>query len=240
MSRPLALLGSGEFEPWTVEVDAWLLDHADGDGSVLVLPTASAGEGDAVFDRWGAKGLAHYEASGVPARVLPLKTRVDAEREELARAIAGASVVYFSGGNPWYLAETLRGSACWDEIVRRHGAGLAYAGCSAGAACLTEVTFDSEADDMREVYKPGLGYLRPGIVIGPHWDVLDSWVPGTREALGSTVPEGGVLVGIDEDTALLGDGVTWQVAGRQGVHVRAGDGWTHAGPGDSLDLRLLP
>jgi hypothetical protein len=36
-----ALLGSGEFLPWTSEVDDWVLERATGEG-VLILPTASA------------------------------------------------------------------------------------------------------------------------------------------------------------------------------------------------------
>src|SRR5207247_11167709 len=66
-----ALLGSGEFEPWTAEVDRWLLERTIGSGRVLILPTASAPEGDAVFNRWGDMGLAHYEELGIPAEVVP-------------------------------------------------------------------------------------------------------------------------------------------------------------------------
>jgi hypothetical protein len=35
-----ALLGSGEFEPWSAAVDRWALGEAEGDGRVLILPTA--------------------------------------------------------------------------------------------------------------------------------------------------------------------------------------------------------
>ena len=72
------LLGSGEFEPWSTEVESLALADAVGDGSVAILPTASASEGDHVFDRWGRMGLVHYAESGVPASVVPLKVREDA------------------------------------------------------------------------------------------------------------------------------------------------------------------
>ena len=39
-----------------------------GDGSVAILPTASATEGDDVFDRWGAMGLDHYAEAGIAGR----------------------------------------------------------------------------------------------------------------------------------------------------------------------------
>ena len=61
------LLGSGEFEPWSTEVESLALADAVGDGSVAILPTASASEGDQVFERWGRMGLDHYARSGVSA-----------------------------------------------------------------------------------------------------------------------------------------------------------------------------
>jgi cyanophycinase-like exopeptidase len=104
----MALLGSGEFEPWTEEVDRWLLDRASGDGSVLILPAASAPEGDEVFNRWAEMGLRHYEGLGIPAEVLQLKTKDDAQRADMSSRLDEASVAYFSGGNPAYLAAVLR------------------------------------------------------------------------------------------------------------------------------------
>ena len=86
-----ALLGSGEFEPWTEDVDRWLLDRATGDGTVLILPAASAPEGDSVFEMWANMGLTHYGRLGIPAEVVPLKRRKDAERDQAKTAQAPAS-----------------------------------------------------------------------------------------------------------------------------------------------------
>ena len=136
MSPPaIALLGSGEFEPWTEPVDRWLLDRATGDGTVLILPTASAPEGDRVFTMWADMGLAHYGRLGIASEVVPMKTREDADRPEFAGMLERASIVYFSGGNPAYLATVLRESRFWNDLIRRLDQGLAYTGCSAGMAC---------------------------------------------------------------------------------------------------------
>ena len=107
------LLGSGEFEPWSADVDRQLLAEATGDGRVLILPTASAKEGDAIFDGWGSMGLEHFGSLGIPAEVLPIKTRDDAGRPEFVAKVAEASVAYFSGGNPAYLAATLNDTPFW-------------------------------------------------------------------------------------------------------------------------------
>ena len=238
--RSFALLGSGEFEPWTVEMDHWLLNRAVGDGTILIAPTASAPEGDEVFARWSRKGVAHFADGGRRAEVLPLRTRLDAATPEVLEPLERASLVYFSGGNPWYLAETLRDTPAWSTIARRIDGGLAFAGCSAGVAFLTASTFDSAEEDANRIFKPGIGYALPGVVFGPHWDRLDIWMPGARELLASTVPPGGVLVGIEEDTALIGDGEHWSVVGRHDVHVLRDGAWQRAGAADLLDVRLFP
>ena len=90
-----ALLGSGEFEPWSEVADRWLLERVTGDGRVVIAPTASSREGEAVFEEWGRKGLEHFASIDVEAEVLPVRTRDDAERDELAARLEEASVVYF-------------------------------------------------------------------------------------------------------------------------------------------------
>jgi cyanophycinase-like exopeptidase len=208
------LLGSGEFEPWNDEVDRWLLDRATGDGSVLILPTASAAEGDEVFDRWADMGLEHYRRTGIPARVLPLKTREDAGRPELAAKLERASMAFFSGGNPAYLAGVLSGTPFWAALVAAMGRGLAYAGCSAGVACLGEVAPDSSVGNpsSRDVWRPGLR-LFPEVYFGPHWDALDRFFPGLQGLFLAAVPPGCRLLAIDERTAVVGDGTRWSVVG---------------------------
>lgn len=233
-----SLLGSGEFQPWSEAADRWLLERADGDGRVLILPTASAPEGDEVFDSWADQGLEHFSTLGVPAEVVPLKRRADAEDPELVRRLDGASVVYFSGGNPAHLARTLEDTPFWSRLLERLIRGMGYAGCSAGVACLTETTFDSDTLSFEDVYKPGLGLI-PRTVFAPHWDIVDSWIPGARDFILGSVPDGYVFVGLDEDTAMLGDGASWKVAGKSGIHVREGDHWETYRDGDRFELALL-
>jgi cyanophycinase-like exopeptidase len=232
-----ALLGSGEFEPWSAAVDQWVLSRARGDGRVLILPTASANEGDEVFGSWASKGLQHFANAGTDAEVVALKTRADADRDDLVARLDGASVAYFSGGNPWYLAETLRDTAFFGALMARMNDGLAYVGCSAGVACLTEMTYDSDTEEFEQVFKPGLGFVR-GVQFGPHWDMVDTWIPGATEFIVGAVPEGETFVGIDEDTAIVGDGRDWSVLGRQSVHVRRGGEWERYADGGGFELDL--
>ncbi|TMK22077.1 MAG: hypothetical protein E6G65_03495 [Actinobacteria bacterium] len=219
------------------DIDRALLEGANGDGSVLISPAAAAPEGETVFDTWAGKGLAHYERLGIQARVSPLRTREDAERPDVVAMLDEASLVFFSGGNPWYLATVLLGTPFWARLQERLQDGLAYAGCSAGVACLSEMTYDSDAEDLDQVFKPGLGYVR-NTLFAPHWDIVDGWRPGARAAITAAAPPGGTLVALDEDTAMVGDGATWTVHGRQGIHLYRGDSWSDHVAGDRFDLSM--
>jgi cyanophycinase len=237
-SLPTALLGSGEFEPWSEAVDRWALERSRSpDGVVLVVPTAAAHEGEASFAAWGAKGLEHFARLGIHAEVLPLRTRDDAEDDAVVGRLDGAALVYFSGGNPARLAAVLDGSRFWADLTDAHRDGLPYVGCSAGVAVLPPRTFDSDTQSFETMWQPGLGYVR-GVLFGPHWDIVDTWVAGASTFIVDSVAPGEVFVGLDEDTAILGDGRAWSVAGRQGVHVLVDGAWSSYREGDRFDLDL--
>ena len=233
-----SLLGSGEFEPWSAEMDRRVLERANGDGRVLILPTASAKEGDDVFDGWGAKGLAHYGSLGMAAEIVPIKTREDATRREFVARLDGASVVYFSGGNPAYLAATLVDTPFWGALRERMEHGLAYVGCSAGVACLGDRAPDSDAQRFADgFWEPGLGVFH-GVWFGPHWDALEGYVPGLSDFIVSSVPRGDTLFAIDERTAAVGDGSDWSVVGVAGVHVYRDGEWVHHTSGATFTCDL--
>jgi cyanophycinase len=238
MSGWFGLLGSGEFQAWSNEVDAWLLDRVTGDGRVLVVPTASAPEGDEVFSGWGQSGLEHFGTAGVRAEVLDVRDRTDADDAMIAERVVGASLVYFSGGNPAYLAASLRNTALWRTVMGGLDRGMGYIGCSAGMACLGRRAPDSSVDEFTpELWQEGLG-LFPRVWFGPHWDVLDRFAPGLVDHITSTVPSDELLVGVDEQTALVGDGENWRVIGNGGVHMRTGDAWvSHTSP-DEVTVAL--
>jgi cyanophycinase len=235
--KTLALLGSGEFEPWAEEVDRFSLSRAEfGDGSVVILPTASAPEGDEVFNRWAGMGLDHYKAMGVHARVVDLKTREDAFLDVLIEELANPSMIFFSGGNPAYLAATLEDTPFWKAILDAVDRGSALAGCSAGACFVGSLCPDSTVaslDDM--IWRDGLNVVED-TVFGPHWDMVETYIPGLRNFIIQNVPENDLLIGLDERTAMAGDGEHWQVFGSGGVHAHWGGEWHELRAGDTFTL----
>ena len=226
-NRTFLLMGSGEFEPWSEEVERVALEGRS--NSVAILPTASAPEGDAVFDRWANMGIEHYAAIGVDARVVPLKRREDAERDESAAAIADVGMIFFSGGNPRYLADTIDGTRFWNEMNAAFDRGTVFAGCSAGA-----MVAGHRRDTRPKVgatWVAGLGLVPDGS-FGVHWNRM-RFIPGMRGFVMSR-SKGGWFAGIDERTAILGDGVKWRVFGLGAVSLRLDGERRTIRPGESF------
>ena len=232
-----AFLGAGEFEDWHAAIDRALLEGRS--GRALVFATASAPDGDDVYAGWVDSGLAHYRGLGVEASSPSLRTAADARDPSVIGALDDAALVFFSGGNPAYLASVLADSPFWERLTQRVADGrTAYAGCSAGVACLTDPTFDSATEDFEQVWAAGLGYF-PGVLFAPHWDMIDTWIPGARAFIEASAPADGHLIALDERTAMVGDGETWDVTGAGGIRVFRDGAWVgehHSGASFTLPM----
>jgi cyanophycinase-like exopeptidase len=231
-SGPLALVGSGEFTPAMEEVDRELLRGRP--GRVVFLPTAAALEGEARLRYWVDLGMAHYRRLGVEAVPLMVRRRADAEDHGLAAQVSGAGLVYLSGGDPVFLADTLRDSAAGAAIKAAWEGGAAVAGCSAGAMAMTEY-----APNIRGrvgVSTVGLGFVT-GMVVLPHFDRMEQWRPGATNLAVASAPPGYWVLGIDEDTAVVGGPRQWRVAGRKSAWLlRRGGDHQEFRAGDQFDL----
>jgi len=228
---PVALVGSGEYLPIMSEIEGKLI--AGRGNRYVQLATAAAPEGDASVARWHELGLAQADRLGVEQVIVDVRERSDADDPRWADLIAGAGLIYLSGGNPSYLAETLRGTSVWDAIVAAHAAGSAVAGCSAGAMALSN--WAPRVRDLVGEPIPGLG-LVPQLRVIPHFDRMLSYVPDMLRNALLRMPAGSVLVGIDEDTALVGGPTEWEVQGRQSVWVLGSGHRVEYPPGSTLLL----
>jgi cyanophycinase len=223
-TAPIALVGSGEYLPVMVDVERALI--AGRPPRYVQLATAAAPEGQRSLDHWHQLGKEQADRLGVEQVVVDVRTRSDADDPTMAAAIEGAGLIYLSGGNPAYLADTLRDSAVWLAIAAAHEAGAALAGCSAGAMALS--SWAPRVRDLRRPQPSGLGLL-PHIRVIPHFDKMLSWVPDMLRNALLDLPEGTTLLGIDEETALVGGPVEWEVQGRQSVW-SLGSGARHEHP----------
>ena len=231
MTGPLALVGSGEYLPVMQQLEGQLL--AGRPAKYVQIPTAAAEEGPASLERWVALGIAQAERLGVEAVPLVARTREEADDPDLAAAVAGAGLVYLSGGSPSYLAATLRGTRLWQAVRTAWEDGAALAGCSAGAMALTGSA--PHVRDLAREPEEGLGVL-PGWHVLPHFDRMNDWEPGIVDRYLARLPQGDLLVGIDEETALVRLDDDWTVHGRQAVHLITREGRQAYTDGASVPL----
>lgn len=209
---PIALVGSGEYLAHMAPIEAALI--AGRPKRYVQLATAAVQDGPSVVEHWHELGRAQAARLGVEAVIVPVNDHADADKDEYADMIAGAGLIYLSGGDPHYLADALRGTKVWAAIEATWRSGSALAGCSAGAMALG--SWIPSLRHPRRGSSPGLGLLETMGVI-PHFDAFASRVPDllTRFVL----PDESVITvfGIDEDTALVGGPKEWTVQGRSSV-----------------------
>jgi len=99
------------------DIDGWLLQ--DRPPRYVQLATAAAPEGDRSLSRWHDLGAQSAERLGVEQVIVDVRTREDADNPKHAAAIAGAGLIYLSGGNPMHLSRTLRGTLVWTQIMEQ-------------------------------------------------------------------------------------------------------------------------
>jgi cyanophycinase len=232
MPGPVALVGAGEFLPIMIDLDRSLL-AATGTGRprVAILPTASFPDGEEVFRRWATMGEQHFRALGAEVEAVLVRDAVDAQDATYAQAVGEADLIYLSGGKPDHLLRALAGSMVWRAARAAHARGAVLAGCSAGAMVLAEhqVRFRRPVP-IRVRWDEALRVAQ-GLAILPHYDRI----PEPFAAyLALQAPRGTMVLGIDEDTALIGRDGTWQVQGRARVTVWRGRRRERLRAGDTL------
>ncbi len=220
MAGTLALVGAGEFLETMSAVDRALLERAGGT-AVAIVPTASAPDGQAVFDRWLRQGVEHFTRLGAAATGVPAFDRAACDDESLAALVRAANLVYFSGGKPDYLFNTLTGTRLWAAVEQVLNRGGVVAGCSAGAMIMGGHVpdFGSRLGVPSVTRWQAAFGLIPDSIIVPHYnefpEIMVNLMFGRR-------PAGTFLIGVDAHTALIGLNGTWQAAGAGRVSVRRG------------------
>ena len=235
MNGLIALVGSGEYLPVMDEVDRHLIDSlklTDRRPRVACLPTAAGKEGDQSVDRWSSMGVAHFNRLGADVIAVPIVDRASANDEQYESVLEYADLIYFSGGDPGYLYETMKDTCAWKAAQRAWVRGAIYAGCSAGAMILGNRMPSFRLAGTQE----GFGLVPIEFII-PHFDAIPAiWKP-VIFALNKQLRNGQRMVGVDEDTALVGSlGGEWKVMGKGNVQVFGRDHKSKYKPGETVPL----
>ena len=240
MRGSLALVGSGEYLPAMAEFEKSLIKDGEANGHrprYIQIPTAAGQESIERIEFWKELGATQAERLDAEQVFLPIYSREDAFNPEFVEKIAGSALVYMSGGDPHHLSQTLIDTPVWQAILKNWDAGGSLAGCSAGAMVMS-----SHIPNFRFTKKPptqGLEII-DGIRVIPHFNKFFKWIPDSAAKVLLHAPDGTILLGIDELTALVRrTGTTsWKVQGEQLVHIVSGLPQAQFKDGDELTLSL--
>ncbi len=235
MKGLIALVGSGEYLPVMEDVDRYLLDSLNLNGRkprVVCLPTAAGKEGDQSVNRWSNMGLEHFKKLGAEVAALKIIDRRSADDVQYESIVENADLIYFSGGDPGYLHETMKDTCAWFAAQRAWSRGAIYAGCSAGAMILGTRMPSFRLGGTQE----GFGIV-PAEFIMPHFDAIPAiWKPMIL-ALQKQLKDRQRMIGVDEDTALVGSlNGEWKAMGKSNVQVFTRDQKSKYQNGDVVPL----
>lgn len=204
----LVVVGGGMKDPAIVER---FLELAGGpEVPIVVIPTA--GGGDHYDQYWTGLG-SFKEAGATKLTVLHTRDRNVADSEEFVKPIREARGVWFTGGRQWRLADSYLNTRTHDELRALLDRGGVIGGSSAGATIQGSylVRGDTQTNTiMMGDHEEGLGFLRNvGIdqhllMRNRHHDMIEV-IEAHPELLG---------IGLDEDTAIVVSGDTFEVIGQ--------------------------
>lgn len=229
MAGYLLLEGGAEFGGRMADPDRRAITLAGGaDAPIRIIPAAAAP--DRNHERAGRNGVRWFSGLGAQqVDALPLIDQASANRAEVVDALRRARLIYMLGGFTHYLGQTLAGSASWQAVLAAHADGAVVAGSSAGAMVMCAHYYDPQG---RRVVS-GLGLVANACVLPHHNTFGKGWAPRLRELL----PES-VLIGIDEQTGMIDDGVggAWRVYGAGAVTLYRGEQTLVYQPGAAFAL----
>jgi cyanophycinase-like exopeptidase len=261
---PVALLGSGETSPVGGRLFEALAARRGGAGPlrIAVLETPAGFEPNSAQVAGSvAEFLLRRLAGRRPAvEVVPARERGTAHSPDdpaLLPPILRADLLFLGPGSPTYAVRQLSGSLAWQAVVARHRQGATTVLASAAV-----VAAGSLALPVYEIYKAGsplhwakgldlFGSYGLSLVLVPHWNNRDGGEKlDTRRcylgearfgALRAMLPPGHVVVGVDENTALVldPDEGTGEVHGEGGATVIREGRETRIGSSQRFGLSLL-
>lgn len=193
---------------------------------VVVLPTAAAGQNPS---KAAQNGVSHFGGLGADASGLMVLQADDANDEALLSPVDDAHLLYFTGGDPGHLLETLEGSLLLRKVRQAVERGAIFAGSSAGAMVA--------GSWMRyRRWRKALG-IASGLATLPHHERSDP--DAVAEDLRGSAPSGVTVLGVDAMTCCLAGTGGWKVLGAGAVTVYSGGGWTRFESGERLPIPAI-
>ena len=207
-----------------------------GDGK-LIIATVASHQPEGYFEAYQKA----FEPLGVTNLVeLYVADRAETLDEGALAELRDAAGVFFTGGDQLRISSQI-GDTPVERMVREiHARGGVVAGTSAGASVMSDTMLvrgsSAESHRIGDLHMaPGLGLIRD-VIIDQHFAERGR----IGRLLGAVSQNPRVLgIGIDEDTAIMVEGDSFQVLGRGAVYIVDGTGVTHSNIAEAEPDRTL-
>jgi cyanophycinase len=226
----LVLFGSGEFTDKVNDIDKYLISKYK-PRNVAVIPAAAGQESD--VEKWINMATAHYSKFNLPVIPVEIFNKTQANDKHLVNLVTAADWIFFSGGSPNYLIETLRGSLLWDEVIEKYNQGTLLSGSSAGAMVMGKYilspSFKTIFGRDRVMWQEAFDLVDYTII--PHFDYFKRQSGFVNKLVSRSLAKiKSPWMGIDENTAIVFDGKDKKVYGVGSVEVHDKNGTNYLKP----------
>jgi len=214
----LVLFGSGEFTDSVDDIDKFLIDKFK-PKNVAVIPTAAGQESDAI--KWINMAKSHYAKFKLPVIPVEIFNKNQANDKTKIDLLNDADWIFFSGGSPNYLIETLRGSLLWDKVIEKYNSGALLSGSSAGAMIMGKYILSPSLKTIfgkdKVMWQQAFDLVDYTII--PHFDHFKRQSGFINKLVGRSLKKiKSDWMGIEENTAILFNDKTVYGLGTVEVH----------------------
>lgn len=231
----LVIIGGGEDK----ENDCTILQEVARlvNGGRLVIATIASHQPEGYFEayqrafkRFGVEDLTEFY----------VQDRKEMLSEEKLRIFDGAAGVFFTGGDQLRISSQIGDTPIEERVREIFKKGGIIAGTSAGASVMSDTMLVKGSS--RESHRIGDLHMAPGLGLVENAIIDQHFAERGRmgRLLGAVAHNPRVLgIGIDEDTALVVEGLRMRVIGRGAVYVVDGAGVSHSNISEAEPDRAL-
>ena len=220
----IAVTGSGEFLPSIKNVDNVLLSYIK-DPYVLTFSTAAGKENKERQEYWENLANIHFSTLNVRHKHIKARNKEEIKNNDVLYEISKSNFVYFSGGNPQHLFNSINNKKFINELLRIKKEGI-LAGCSAGSMIMGE----------RMIKGKGLNFIKNSIIIPHYGESYYSWITNTIKILNKGKYK---LICLEKDTYFVMDESEIKIIGKNNIHIIYKKDHQTFSDGDTLDLSIL-
>ena len=174
---------------------------------------------------WENLAINHFKNLNVSHIHIDARNREDLNQDYVLEEMKQSNFVFFSGGSPNHLYDSIHDSDFSTELHDVEKRGI-IAGCSAGAMIMGE----------KMIKGVGLNYLPNTIVIPHYGESFYSWISNTVKVLNRGKYK---LLCLEKDTYFVKDADQLSVLGKQNVHIIYKKEHHTFSDGDRIDVSLL-